>query len=824
VPEHSRPRLILPDPLGAFLIESSLILLAVGVPLALGGVHRPTLVAAAGLAALAVLLVWLHRRATHRGIRVPPFAGILLAVTGYTVLQAVPIPVGLLRVLAPSSVELLRVSLAGAGGLGGFHPISLDPGATLLEALKVGACALALCAAHNYSYRRSRRDRLLLAVVIGGVVVTLLGFLGAVAAPGKPLMLYEPEAGRAAGLITTSFVNSNHGSAFLTLATLVAAGLAVAARDLQRRVLLALGAILLGAGVFMTLSRGGILALGLGLGVLALLLLLRPVSPGERRSLSAAAVPGILGLILALSAWLAFEAIVSEFRQIRPELDTNLGKIGLWPSGLSMALANPWVGVGRGAFLTAFPRYLEGELPRTATYSHLEMQYLHLPAELGLPIALGLIAASAIALWVWFRRSPRDPASTAIVAALCALAGHALVDFNLETLGVALPAALLAGLLSASARTRSEEEDAARRADAEPAQEHPPEEAESKRSKHRSRSRAKRGRGKVHTRRALASAIGLCGLATWAAIAMPPSANDDLAQIGALVRDRAPREQTLAAIREAIRRHPADPMPHLAAGRLLAAGEVPALALPHLNRAMVLFPGSPEIHLETAETLRRMGRRGQALLEYRLALEHGASGTAIARALAIARDSDEVARGLPDRPEPHAAAIGILLRAQRRPLAAALAAALAARARARWPGSLEAAAAEIEVLLATARTGDAAVAARRLGERSPLPRTFHLWARATAAAAPGSEIPVLEDARARFPKEESFSFALAEAFLRGKQLARARETAEAILAQVTTPASLAAAHDLLARVHLADGRPHRARYEAEQARKIREGR
>ena len=37
----------------------------------------------------------------------------------------------------------------------------------------------------------------------------------------------------------------------------------------------------------------------------------------------------ILALILALAAWLAFEAIVAEFRQFKPELETHLGKLGL---------------------------------------------------------------------------------------------------------------------------------------------------------------------------------------------------------------------------------------------------------------------------------------------------------------------------------------------------------------------------------------------------------------------------------------------------------------------------------------------------------------
>jgi hypothetical protein len=75
-----------------------------------------------------------------------------------------------------------------------------------------------------------------------------------------------------------------------------------------------------------------------------------------------------------------------------------------------------------------------------------------------------------------------------------------------------------------------------------------------------------------------------------------------------------------------------------------------------------------------------------------------------------------------------------------------------------------------------------------------------------------------------FPKDISFLFALSEAHLRAKQFEQARKLVDEILNQATAPSTIAAAHDLLARIYNSDGRPHRARYEIEQAQKIRAGR
>ena len=772
-------------PLTGIAVEVGLALLAVGTPLALGGVHHAVIVLAALVACATTIALWLHRRPA--GVELTRFAAILLAVTAFTALQLVPLPLGLLRLLAPATAQVLEVSLAGS--LPAFHPISLDPGATLWEAVKIGSCALAFIAAHNHLRRRERRDRLLVALVAGGVLVTFLGFIGAVATPGRQLMLYAPETpGGGSGLITTSFVNPNHGAAFLTICAVIAVGLAVAARDVQRRVLIGLGAVLLGAGVFMTLSRGGIVGLAVGLGAVAVLLLVRRTFEGSRRW-STALVPGAMALILALSAWLAFDAIVAEFRHLRPGLDTSLGKIELWPSGLAMVLKNPWVGVGRGAFLTAFPRYLDGAMPATTTFSHLENQYLHLPAEWGLLVGTAVIAASIVALLTWLRRAGSSPKVPALAAALIAVAAHNLFDFNMETLGVALCVAVLAGALSGDRKER----------------------------RHNTGEGPQKPDRRRWPRLALGAGVaGTLALTLVAALVGPRSADEDLAWIARLTEEKVPPDKLVGAVKAAVRRHPSDPWLPLAAGRRLAAERRPE-ALVWLNRAMFLFPKNPAIHLETARALRRFGRGRQALLEYRLALIHGASPRALlAEALPLARTLRGVLAALPERPEVQAIAVDLLLARRRVPLAREL----AARARKRWPRDEEVGMAQVRALMAAGEGDRAATAAAALAAHSETPAVFHLWARAMAGHE-GGAVQVLREARKRFPAELSFDFALADAYVREKKIKPALQLAEAIMRQATATATLAQAHDLLARIHLADGRPHRARYEQEQARKLR---
>lgn len=770
--------------------EALILALALGAPTALGSVHTQAVAVLVLLSGAALISVWLHRRPRGRGLQLTGFGAVLLAALGFTLLQALPLPIGVLKVISPTTVEVLDISLEELGGAPAWHPISLDVGATLWEALKLGACLLAFVAAHNYMYRRHRRDRLLIALVGLGLLLTLSGMVGAVVAPGKPLLLYTPDRGGAAGLITTSFVNPNHGAAFLNLTLLLAMGLAVATRDLQRKTLAGLSAVLLGVGVFLTVSRGGIIALALGMGLLTLLFVV------ERRSLKdhelgqpLVAMLAGLALILGLSGWLAFDVITQEMQTLLPEGDMDLGKILYWPAGLRMILDNPWVGVGRGAFMTSFTRYIEGEIP-LGTFTHMENQYLHLPAEWGLPLSILLVVSSALALVRWLRRGQGSPKTLAMCAALAALALHNIVDFSLEMLGLAMPVAILAGTLSARTQIlagRGPKQESARR------------------------------RRRLQTGLLLATTGGLLGLLGWVVLDWPPSPWDEDAMLRRLVQARTPLPAFKAAALQAARRHPSDYMPHLVLARQAVRAGRPE-AIKHLNRALFLYPQSPQIHLETARTLRRFGRAHQALLEYRLAIQAGASKNPILdEALDLAASAADLDILLGKGEDLATAALPWL----RQKGKATLARDLARAGHRRWPDN-ELLCQELgEALLAL---GDPEVlkVASACEVRYQTSAAFGLHARTAQRFAPEEELGILLRGREVHRDSLALSRQLTLAYLRRRQFAQALEAGQKLLSLSHDWQERALAHELLAQIYQADDRQHSAQHHRELAERMRQ--
>ena len=762
------------------LSEASLLLLALGPTVAIGGVHRPVQISAALLSVLCLGLVWLHRRPGGRGLHIPLFGVALLVLTGATLLQLVPLPLGLLKIVAPATADILNVSLAKAGGVPSAHPISLNPGATLWEALKLACYSVAFIAAHNFYTRGGRRRRLMTALMGLGIVLTFLGLIGAVVAPGKPLLLYTMEAGGSAGgMITTSFVNPNHGAGFLTICVLLAMGLAADSKDLQHKVMLTMAAVLLGAGVALSLSRAGIFALALGMGAFSLLAY-RSRNKGNLGQV-AIILPCVAALVILLAGWLAYDRLVLEFASL-PIQGGGLGKIALWPAGLAMVLANPWVGVGHGAFVTSFPRYLQGDqgdLPQ-GTFDYLENQFIQLPAEMGLALGCAFILVATLAWFTWIRRGIRGGKEVAAAAALLALAAHNLLDFSFEMFGVGLPLCLLAGALSAVSR---------------------------------------RHRSSKATTVACVSAAGVTLVLLIATtIVHPPSAVEDDRVLAELARSGVGIEKYMEAANRTIRRRPSDYLPHLtAAHQAIRAGDPGAIAM--LNRALFLFPRSPAIHLIVARAVRRFGgNRQQFLLEYRLAMENGARYTPVLKeALPFCRTAQDLRALLPAQVSIHTSAIRQLGQARRLKLALSL----AKQGVKRWP-------ADPAICLALARAflnlkdGECVDVARRCMElESSISSTIMLAWVIDAMGTDREDIEVYQKGLERFPDSVVLAERLAQAYLSHGDFKLAMEAAERILDLAQGWWHRVRAHQLMAQILRKQGRDHSAKYHENKAKMLR---
>jgi hypothetical protein len=109
----------------------------------------------------------------------------------------------------------------------------------------------------------------------------------------------------------------------------------------------------------------------------------------------------------------------------------------------------PWTGVGRGAFSVAHTQINDGITAYTITHAH--NTPLQLLADYGV-VAGGAVLLAVIYLFAQTLKSASgNPFYWSAAAGLIAVSLHNLVDFNLDILGVAFPAALILGVIRSTA-------------------------------------------------------------------------------------------------------------------------------------------------------------------------------------------------------------------------------------------------------------------------------------------------------------------------------------------------------------------------------------
>ncbi|HOX43454.1 MAG TPA: tetratricopeptide repeat protein [Myxococcota bacterium] len=611
-------------------VEVSTYLLALS-PLALGAVHLPSVAALLALACAGFVgLLWATRRQGHR-IRMFPLGVLLLAAAGACLLQVLPLPRALLGLLSPGAAELTARVLEGTPLLGAWRPASLAPPATWLEVMKYLAYALALLTAVNYYQDRTRARRLLKAVAWSGFLVALTGFVHKLFAAETILGLYPIGPGT---FFFSTFVNPNHLAGLLCLTAPVALGLALSARERPDRALYGFMGVVAGVGVFMTLSRGGMVAFGT-----AMLFLMAHGALRQSRKLKRVALAqGLAALVLLIAGYLAYDTIMRELRTLgdleglRAEV-----KVRVWGSALPLLRDFPALGIGRGAFATAFP--MVNEVTATHTFTHPENLAVQAGVEwgpvLGALWLLGLLGVFALAL-------RRARTSFSMAGALAGVFGVFLqnsADFSLEIAGVMMPCVLVLGVLTASPFSHAG----------------PPFEWET---------RPRLGRRLAWGLAGLALALLVLGTWQAGAHALEPATLAVTA-----LQDAAPAEPCDPsplgqATCELLDSYPADYLPHLVLGRAALRARPPQvqLAVRHLERAMLLNPANARAHQLAGRALLLAGARDQALGEYRLAARHEPKTlpAVLGEVLKLTGDPDLALRATPDEAEAYLAAARFL--------------------------------------------------------------------------------------------------------------------------------------------------------------------
>jgi putative inorganic carbon (HCO3(-)) transporter len=227
--------------------------------------------------------------------------------------------------------------------------------------------------------RREHLHWVLAAFLIGAVISTAYGFI-------SPLSQGRVEGG---------IGDANEQAAVLVAAIPIALALGNAMRRPALRLLCWGGGVFCLIGVFTTLSRGGLIALGcVTVGAVAFGGRWR----GKAAALLAVTVLGTVTYYFALAPLAARQRVTSA---------TTSGRSDIWRVGWRMVEAHPWIGSGSGNFQEAAIHYVQGIGSITSANLIVNVPhvahniYLELLADLGIPgllAFLGVAGFSALAV------------------------------------------------------------------------------------------------------------------------------------------------------------------------------------------------------------------------------------------------------------------------------------------------------------------------------------------------------------------------------------------------------------------------------------------
>lgn len=275
------------------------------------------------------------------------------------------------------------------------------------------------------------RDRLLQALMYFGFGVSVLAVTQYFTSKGKVYWLFPTGYPDAMG----PFVYRNNYAAFIEL--LLPLALLRAIRERREAWFHAAVAGVMYASVVACASRAGsvlataeilaVLALAWGRGWLSL----------RGSALAVAKVAALAAVFVAVVGW---SALLERFEQKDPYVHRR----EMLESSLDMARERPWMGFGLGTFEAVYPAYARFDIGLVVNHAHND--WAEWLAEGGVPF---LAALASMAIWA-VRPAIRSIWGIGLLSVFL----HALVDYPMQRLGLALWVFVLLGALAAEAGER----------------------------------------------------------------------------------------------------------------------------------------------------------------------------------------------------------------------------------------------------------------------------------------------------------------------------------------------------------------------------------
>ncbi|HXZ33342.1 MAG TPA: O-antigen ligase family protein, partial [Terriglobales bacterium] len=304
--------------------------------------------------------------------------------------------------------------------------------ATVANLLLYGSYGL-LCFLLVQSLRRSWQLKTLLAgFSLYGFVLATFALIQGIISNGKLYWIRTPRLG---GWIYGPYVNHNHYAGLIEMLTPFALVMFLSpCVRRQHNAMAALAGGMMVSTIFISGSRGGMLAFAVQMAVLAAFLISRN-SSGKM----ALAVGAFFLFAFGLLAWLGSKELVNRMTSIPVDVRTELSggtRLSIDRDCLRMFLHKPLTGWGLGTFPEVYPRFRS--FYTTSFVDKVHNDYLQFLVETG---AIGFLVMIWFLLAVWqaaiqkLKFWPTDHKTDLALAATLGMSGilaHSLVDFNLQ--------------------------------------------------------------------------------------------------------------------------------------------------------------------------------------------------------------------------------------------------------------------------------------------------------------------------------------------------------------------------------------------------------
>jgi O-antigen ligase len=415
----------------SYVFNFFLIVLILFAPLFYGSLE-PVPLSILQISTFLILLAFLLKTTINpsNGVIFPNGTLFLLIFFGLSVLQVIPLPCAIVKIISPKTIDFYQRYLVGFKEQG-FCFLSIYPLNTKQELIKYVCFFSIFFIALNVVSERKQFEWLFSIAIVWAALLCLYGIM-------RTYFVFQ----RVETYWFSCFGNRNNFASYMIMFASLGIGYSLACTDKFKKFLFGFLGSFICASIFLSLSRAGSVSIVFSL--ILILFFLRKTQ-GSKGQFLIVVISIIVALIFVAVA--GFEPLKNRFFLLREGAES---RISVMTSAIRIVRDFPLFGVGLGNFHLIFTAYRE--FVHAGYFYYLHNDYLQLILETGLFAFL----AYYLFLFTIFKniiarlKERRDPfVRSIVIAGMCGLCGvllHNFVDFNFHIPAISFVFWLLLGV------------------------------------------------------------------------------------------------------------------------------------------------------------------------------------------------------------------------------------------------------------------------------------------------------------------------------------------------------------------------------------------